>query len=83
MNSYPVINLQATGENISNLRKKSGLTVKDIQDVFGFSTPQAVYKWQSGKSLPSTDNLLVLSEIFNVTIEDILIVDRVSYDLCA
>ena len=44
----PTINMEATGRNIRRLREKAGLTVKDIQDIFGFATPQAIYKWQRG-----------------------------------
>ncbi len=45
MNCIPVIDLTATGVNITRLRINAGFTVRDIQDIFGFSTPQAIYKW--------------------------------------
>ena len=48
-------------------------TVRDLQKTFGFSTPQAIYKWQRGTALPTVDNLIVLALVFGVTIEDILI----------
>ena len=73
MNRIPVIDLTATGVNIARLRSNAGLTVKDLQDVFGFSTPQAIYKWQRGAALPTVDNLAVLAAVFGVTIDDILI----------
>ena len=71
----PTIDMVATGKNIKRLRVKAGLSVKDIQDVFGFFTPQAVYKWQHGTALPSIDNLVVLAVIFGVTIDEIIVVD--------
>ena len=71
----PVINLPKTGAKIDLLRKKANLSVKDIQKIFGFESPQAVYKWIHGRSLPTVDNLIILAEIFNVTIEDILSID--------
>ncbi len=73
MNRIPVIDMAATGNNITTLRINAGLTVKDLQDVFGFSTPQAIYKWQRGIALPTVDNLVVLASIFGVRIDDILI----------
>ena len=73
MNRIPVIDLTATGINITRLRVNAGLTVKDLQDIFGFSTPQAIYKWQRGAALPTVDNLVVLAAIFGVKIDDILI----------
>ena len=73
MNRIPVIDMTATGINITSLRVNAGLTVKDLQDIFGFSTPQAIYKWQRGTALPTVDNLVVLAAVFGVRIEDILI----------
>ena len=73
MNCIPVIDLTATGINITRMRISAGLTVRDLQDVFGFSTPQAIYKWQRGTALPTVDNLVVLAVLFGVTIDEILI----------
>ena len=73
MNRIPVIDMTATGINITRLRINAGLAVKDLQDIFGFSTPQAIYKWQSGTALPTVDNLVVLATVFGVRIDDILI----------
>ena len=73
MNRIPVIDMTATGINITRMRIAAGLTVKDVQDIFGFSTPQAIYKWQRGTALPTVDNLVVLAAIFGVKIDDILI----------
>ena len=72
---FPVIDLSATGKNISRLRKERGLSVRDLQSWFGFEEPQAIYKWQWGKSLPSVDNLLALSTLFEVPIDAILVTD--------
>ena len=74
MNFMPVINMTATGINITRMRISAGLTVKDLQDIFGFNTPQAIYKWQRGTALPTVDNLVVLAAVFGVRIEDILII---------
>ena len=73
MNTWPVIDMTATGVNITRLRVSAGLTVKDLQDIFGFSTPQAIYKWQRGTAMPTVDNLVVLAAVFGVTIDDILV----------
>ena len=69
---YLSIQQKATGERIRELLLKYGYSVKDIQEVMGFENPQAVYKWLSGKSLPSLDNLLILSKVLHTSIEDIL-----------
>ena len=74
MTSIPVINMAATGQNITRLRKQAGLSVANLQQIFGFSTPQAIYKWQRGTALPTVDNLVVLSAVFNTGINNILVI---------
>ena len=70
---FPVIDLEATGENITRLRKARGLSVRDVQNWFGFEEPQAIYKWQKGKSLPTVDNLYALGALLDVPLEEILV----------
>ena len=73
---FPVIDPVATGENIVRLRKDRGLTVRDLQSFFGFEEPQAIYKWQRGKSLPTVDNLYALSALLDVPMDEILVTTR-------
>lgn len=75
MTNIPTINMVKTGENIVRLRTLNGLSVKDLQDIFGFATPQAIYKWQHGTALPAVDNLVVLAAVFHVSMDDILVVE--------
>lgn len=76
MFNIPTVDLVATGKNIEKLRKEAGLSVKDLQNIFGFGTPQAIYKWQHGTALPTVDNLVLLSAIFKVSIDEILVVEQ-------
>lgn len=73
----PSINLTLTGANIAAMREAAGLSVKDLQKIFGFNSPQAIYKWQSGVSLPSVDNLVILAKVLNVRMDDIIVLDSV------
>ena len=75
MHNIPIINLAATGQNIIALRKSAGRTVRDLPDIFGFATPQAIYKWQHGAAMPTIDNLVVLSAVFGVPVDDILVLE--------
>ena len=70
---FPVIDPVATGENIVRLRRSRGLSVRDLQLWFGFEEPQAIYKWQKGKSLPTVDNLYALGALLGVPMEEILV----------
>lgn len=71
--TIPTINMKATGKNIEKLRKQCGLSVRDLQDIFNFNTPQAIYKWQRGRTLPTLDNLVVLAAVFGVPMDEIII----------
>lgn len=72
--SLPVIDMQATGRNIEKLRRNRHLRIVDVQDFFDFNTPQAIYKWESGRSLPSLENLVALARMYGCAIEDILVI---------
>ncbi len=75
MITMPAIDMMATGRNIVRLRQAAALTVRDLQEMFGFATPQAIYKWQHGTAMPTLDNLVALAMIFGVTMDDIIVVD--------
>lgn len=75
MFTMPTIDMVATGRNIMKMRESAGLTVRDLQDIFGFATPQAIYKWQHGTAMPSIDNLVVLAAVLEVQVDEIIIID--------
>lgn len=72
-----IVDLKATGENIIRLREERDLTVKDLQEMFGFATPQSIYKWQQGQAMPTVDNLFMLAEVFKVSVEDIVVINKI------
>ena len=71
----PYINTVATGENINRMRIEAGFSVREMQEVFGFTTPQAIYKWIHGTAMPSIDNLVILAAVLGVTMDEIIVVD--------
>lgn len=75
--SIPIINLQATGANIARLRTEAGIKVRELQQIFGFTNSQAIYKWQHGECLPTVDNLVILASVLGVTVDDILMIETV------
>ena len=78
MMNIPFIDTVATGRNIDRLRIAAGLSVRDMQVVFGFATPQAIYKWIHGASLPTIDNLVILAAMLGVTMDEIVVVKAFS-----
>ena len=75
MFTMPTIDMVATGRNIMRLREAAGLTVRDLQDIFGFATPQAIYKGQHGTAMPTIDNLVVLAAVLDVPMDEIIVID--------
>lgn len=74
MDALPMIDMQRTGQRIQDMRIQHRMTVQDIQSVFGFNTPQAIYKWQQGRALPTLDNLVVLARLFDVKLDDLIVI---------
>ena len=73
MFTLPTIDMAATGKNIARLRVNAGITARQLQTFLGFTTPQAIYKWQRGESMPSIDNMAALAALFGVGLDDIII----------
>ena len=59
------------GEKLTQARKASGLTQADIAAKLNVSR-QAVSRWESGQSKPSTEKLLALGELYGVSIDRLL-----------
>lgn len=81
--AIPTIDMIGTGQNICRLRLEAGISVKELQDIFGFSTPQAIYKWQHGTALPTIDNLIVLAAVLGVKVDDILVLNDMQITMSA
>ena len=62
---------KSLGEVLKNHRTECKMTQEFVAESLGVSR-QAVSKWESGKSAPSTTNLLALAELFGLTAEDLL-----------
>ena len=73
---FPVIDLQATGRRIKEVREKKGITVKTLQMFLGFNEPVSIYKWQRGECLPTFDNMYAMACLFGVGIDDLLVGNR-------
>ena len=71
----PFVNTVATGRNIDRLRTAAGMSVRDMQMIFGFTTPQAIYKWIHGTCMPTIDNLVILAAMLGVTLDEIVVVE--------
>ncbi len=59
------------GENIQYLRKKQSLTQEALADQIGVSR-QTVAKWEAGESTPDLDAAARLSQVFDVSLDDLV-----------
>ncbi len=71
----PVVDMKLTGQNIASLRMQRGISVREMQQLLGFTTPQSIYKWQRGETLPTIENLAALACILDVAMDEILAVE--------
>ena len=58
-------------EKLTVLRKESGYTQLDLAEKVRVSR-QAISKWETGRVLPSAENLKYLSELFGVSVDYLL-----------
>lgn len=57
-------------KKIVSLRKKKGLSQQDLAEALDVSR-QAVSRWEVGTSLPSMENLLALSKLFETSVDEL------------
>ena len=69
------INMEKTGANIKHQIKARGYSIRDIMEITGVTTEQAIYKWYSGKSIPSIETQLILCNILDIDINELLVID--------
>lgn len=66
-----VLDMKHTGENLLYLRLRRGLTILQLSKILGI-TKAPIYKWECGEHIPTVDHLVLLSELYNVSIDDIV-----------
>lgn len=74
--SFPVIQGEKTGKRLKDMRKARGIKVAVICEYMGGLSEQAIYKWERGACLPTIDNLLALSHLYNVPMEELLVYEE-------
>lgn len=76
---YREINLNKVkiGVNLYKLIDDSKFTYDELAEKLGLCSSRVIYEWISGKKLPSTKRIVALSLLFEVLVEDILLVGDV------
>ncbi|MBQ9980721.1 MAG: helix-turn-helix transcriptional regulator [Oscillospiraceae bacterium] len=59
------------GENIFNLRLARGMSQEELAELLGVSR-QSISKWETGASVPELDKLIKMSELFEISIDNLV-----------
>lgn len=70
---YTGINMKKTGEWLHFICRFRGLTVKELCIALTMSSPQSIYGWFSGRTLPSLDNYYALSRFLGLQLGDLIV----------
>lgn len=74
--SVPVIDVEATSQNLKRLREERCIKVSEIQKSLNMTYPQAIYTWENPneKILPTLDHLVALTKIYKVSIDEMIVI---------
>ena len=61
----------ALDQTLKELRKANGLSQEKVAELVGVSR-QAVTKWETGRSLPSSENMIALAALFHVSLDELV-----------
>lgn len=70
---FTSLDVTLTAQRIHSVMLAYGYSVSEIQEILHLACPQSVYRWIRGYALPSVDNLYMLSKLFNMHMEDLLV----------
>ena len=77
----PVLDLEATGSKIKTIMKQRGVTPRQLQLIMDFPYVQTIYNWFAGKNMPTIDNLVVLAQLLDVTMDDLIVTRTVDVEI--
>lgn len=61
--------------HLTNLRKKNGYSQEELAEKIGISE-QVVAMWEGAQLSPDNDNLIALSRLYNISLDELIIVDE-------
>ncbi|MBK0010180.1 MULTISPECIES: helix-turn-helix domain-containing protein [Priestia] len=63
------------GEQLQKLREQKNMSREELAQEMNVSR-QAVYKWENNKGYPDIENLIKLSNLYNITLDELIKGDR-------
>lgn len=74
MYEYLGVNWEHTADNIRGYIRLKDISIEELAKVMG-CTERTIKNWCSNKSIPSLEDLIILSSLFNVSVEDIIVIN--------
>ena len=68
------LDTKQTGQRIAQVMQEKGVTVRQLQRVYGFEAPNAIYRWLRGSALPTVDHLVIHAHALDVRVDDLLVI---------
>lgn len=72
MRDMKIVDMERTGENLYHQMKEKNITAHDAMAILGFTTPNPIYKYWRGECLPRIDNLVILSSLLGIKLDDLI-----------
>lgn len=69
------LNKKKTGKRIQTAITSSMYSFTDVARALELTSERTVYYWINGKKIPSLENIINLSLMFNIKVEDLIAVD--------
>ena len=69
----PTIDKVETGKKLKRIMERNQITPNDIMKYLNLSCIQTVYRWLEGLNVPSIDNLYALSDLLNVSMDELIV----------
>ena len=63
------------GDKLKEIRKNEGLSQEQLAERIGVSR-QAITKWETGRGLPDVENMVILAEIFKMTLDELVLQEK-------
>lgn len=60
------------GDRLKQIRMNNGWSQEQLAEKIGVSR-QAITKWETKKGLPDMENMVILAEIFNLTLDELVL----------
>ncbi len=72
MNTIKKLNKRIIAKNVGRIIAESKYSREEIAELLDVS-PRVIYFWQTGERIPSTESLYMFSQLFEVSMESILV----------